>query len=232
MLQKLFLQFKVFSRENWWIYLIFLVSFSIILYTWKGNLYEVIGIFFLNVLGNIYMLLMQDSFKDSRFKTGVVFLFLWNILYFLLAIYSYFINWELQYLLWQIWFQLAWIKTFMFFYWNRDIRFLNFTFMVILSAILVYIWAIYLNISGYQFIQSVGFAFTVIGMSAISDMNRYILIFIWIIITTIWSILGLYINYLNGSIFWITISFAILSLSSSIFYVKLLPLYISRFKNT
>lgn len=232
MIQKLLFQFIKFSRENWWIYLLFIIAFSLILYSWKWNLYELSAVFFLNILGNIYMLLMQDSFKDNKFKTGCIFLLIWNILYFLLALYSFLVNNELQYLLWQMWFQLAWIKTIMYFYYGKNLKFLNGVFMSILAVLLVLIGIEFLSLSWYAHIQSIWFAVTVIWLSAESDTKRYFLIFLWVVITAIGSFLGLYVNYLDWNIFWITISFAILSLSSALYYTKLFPIYISRVKNT
>lgn len=231
MFQQLIKQFHQFSRENWWIYIIFTIAFLIIIYTGKGNLYEIIGIFLLNILWNVYMLLMQDSFKDEKFRTGAIFLLIWNVLYWILALYSFFVNNEPQYLLWQIGFQLAGIKTFLFFYHDKQLKYLSFKFMLILSIMLVFIGAQYLGISGYSFFQSIWFALTVVGISEVSDLRRYFLIFLWVIVTAASSFAWLYINYLDGNIFGITISFAILSLSSSIFYLKILPNYISRLKN-
>ena len=105
MLQKLIQQFKLFSRENWWIYAIFILALAIVFLTEKGQMWEVVLIFFLNMLGNLYVLLMQDSYKDSHFKRGAIFLMIGNILYGTIAIYSAVFNAEYQYLLWQIAFQ-------------------------------------------------------------------------------------------------------------------------------
>jgi len=210
--------------------MIFLLAFCIVLYTGRGNIYELIWVFTLNILGNLYMLLMQDSFNDEEFQSGALFLLIWNSLYLFLAIYSFFINGETQYLLWQIWFQLAGIRTYLFFQFSKDIKFLDYKFMSILSIALILIWYTYLDISGYALVQSIWFALTIIWMSEVRDIRRYLLIFLWAIIVTWSSFFWLYVNYLAGNIFGITISFSILSLSTSIFYTKLIPSYILKIK--
>lgn len=40
-------EIKVFSRENWWIYIIFFICISIIYYTNTGNIFEITIVFFL-----------------------------------------------------------------------------------------------------------------------------------------------------------------------------------------
>ena len=103
--------------------------------------------------------------------------------------------------------------------------------MVFLSIILLCIGVYFLHLSSYKLLQSFGFAFTVIGLVQTYDTRRYFLIFIWNIFVTLGSCFGLYENLISWDIFGVTISFAILSVATLIFYLKLLPEYIRRFKN-
>gem|GEM_PF-6140999 len=63
--------------------------------------------FSLNILGGLYVLLMQNSYSNMEFKAGAIFLMIANVLYASIALYSAFFNSEYQYLLWQVAFQIS-----------------------------------------------------------------------------------------------------------------------------
>ncbi len=232
MFQKLFKQFQKFSCENWWIYLIFIFALVTVFFTGKGKIWEIMLIFSLNMLGNLYILLMQDSYKDSHFKRGAIFLLVGNILYWIIAIYSAVFNTEYQYLLWQIAFQTSWLKSLLYYHRWWNIKWINQRNMLYLSIGIFLIGGYVFELWLYKLIQSLGFAFTVVWLVQLQDIKRYFLIFFWNIFISIGSGIGLYQNFISGEIFGITVSFTILSVSTFVFYLKLLPEYMRRFKKS
>lgn len=230
MLQKIFHQFKVFSQENWWIYILLIISVLVIFFTEKGNIFEVLWIFSVNMTWNLFILSMQDSYKDWNYKIGASFLLLWNLMYFIIALYSWIFNQEYQYLLWQIWFQLTWIKAVLYYYKWYDIKWISTKTMLFLGLVLLSIVIKYLGLEMYQIIQSIGFAFVILGLVDILDERRFFLIFLGSICINIWSVLGLYNNFVAWNIYWITVSFTILGLITTFYYLKLLPVYLKRAK--
>jgi hypothetical protein len=232
MLQKLFLQFKIFSRENWWIYFLLIISIWVVLFTGKWNIYEVLFILFINILGSLCVLMMQNAYKDGKYMTWAYFLLFGNMFYFFIAFYSALFNAEYQYLLWQLWFQLSWLKIYLLYIWGKTFTFINLQLLWLISVMTLIVAIFFFKLWLYQVIQSFGFAGVILGFWMVDDVHRYFSIFVWNFLITLGAYIWLYINFLSGDIFGVTVSFAILWTSTFLFYLKILPTYISRFKNT
>lgn len=232
MLQNLLTQFKVFSRENWWIYFLLIISIWVVFFTGKWNIYEVLLILFINILGNLCVLMMQNAYKDGKYMTWAYFLLFGNIFYFCIALYSALFNSEYQYLLWQLWFQLSWIKIYLLYIWNKRVKVINIYLLGLISIITLFFAIFYFELWIYQIIQSFGFAGVILGLWTTNDVHRFFSIWVWNFLITLGAYIWIYINFLGGDIFGVTVSFAILWTSTFLFYLKLLPTYIYRYKNT
>jgi hypothetical protein len=230
MLQQLLQQFCIFSRENWWVYILLLFCLGLIFFTWKGSLIEVLLLFLINLFGNICMMIMQDSYSKQQFRVGSTFLLISNILFLGIALYSFFFNGEKQYVYWQISFILWGMRSFLQYNFSRSFWFLSgITVGIINVCILSYI-LLFLDFPWYGIIQSFGFAIITYGLILLNDIHRYIYHLLGTTILVIGSVSGLYVNYVSGTIFWITVSYSVLSLTVLSFYMKVLPSYISRIK--
>ncbi len=222
--------FQKFSRENLWIYLLLAIAFIIVLVTGKGNLYEIVFLFTLNLIANLCAILMQDSYKNQDMGTGAVFLMIANTLYTLLALYGYFINGEPQYLLWQTSFILTGLKAVALYKFDTDIKWINPWSMWALNTLLLYISFFVLDIPWYGLIQSVGFCFVTIGLVMTNDIYRYFTILLGTTFLVTGNLLWIMSNYNSGYILWITLSYFLLVLSTFVFYLKLFFVYLERFK--
>jgi len=137
MLQKLFKQFKIFSRENWWIYLLLLWAIGAVLYTGKGNVYEVILIFLLNLSGSMCNMLMMSSYKDKKFIEWSIFILTANFLYTFLSLYAWIFDGDMQYIFWQASFLLTGFKAFFYYSYNTDLKYINFWSILVLNTIVM-----------------------------------------------------------------------------------------------
>lgn len=59
-------EFKDFSRQNWWIYLLLTGALIIVWYTGKGDMVEIVGLFLANILGNLFIMAMQDNYTSKK----------------------------------------------------------------------------------------------------------------------------------------------------------------------
>lgn len=230
MLQQLLLQFKKFSRENWWIYLLLFFAVVVVIYTWKGNIYEVIGIFFLNLSWAMCNMLMMSSYKDKKFIEGSVFILIANILYTWLSLYAWLHDGNMQYIYWQTSFMLTGIKAFMFYTYNINIKYISFKSIFILNCFVMSLLIWQVEVSLLVIIQSVGIAGITLWLATQNDMKRYFYILAGNSFVVLWTSLILMGDFNEGKILGITVAYALLGLSILSYNYKILPIYISRLK--
>lgn len=231
MLESIAVEVQRFSKQNWWIYILLLLALGVVFVTGKGNLLEIIILFFLNLLWNLCTMMMQSLYKEKNFSLGSTFLLVANTIFTVVALYGFFGNNEWQYILWQIVFFLSWLKVFLLYNYDYDIKWVSPKHYIVYNSVLLFITYFILEIQGYGFIQAIGFAFITLWFTMTHDIHRYFTILIGIVFLTIGNISWIVDNYIAGYILGITVSYALLSLTTFSFYLKLLPTYISRLKN-
>lgn len=219
-----------FSRQNWWVYILLFFALFFVMLTGKGSSIEVFILFVLNLFGNICIMMMQNSYSEKSFSTGSLFLLFANVIFTGISLYGFFVNGEKQYLLYQISFNLSGIKTFLYYNYSYDIKFLNAYTLGIFNVLLFVFILFFLNLPFYGNFQSLGFAAVTLGLVVIDDIWRYFLNVFGIIFIVLWSFLGLYWNYISGNILGITVSYSLLTTTVFIFYLKLLPQYLKALK--
>jgi len=232
MSQKLLKQFQIFSRENWWIYVLLLVAVVVVIYTGKWNIYEVIGIFFLNLSGAMCNILMMSSYKDKRFIEWSIFILTANTLYTFLSLYAWLHDWNLQYIFWQASFLLTGFKAFFLYTYKIDLKYINFLSILILNSIVMYTLVYFIWLWPAAIIQSFWIAGITLGLSLKNDIWRYFFILAWNSLVVLWTFSILVFDYLEWDILWVTVAYALLGLSICTYNYKILPIYISRIKNT
>lgn len=231
MVGNILLEVQRFSRQNWWIYILLFIALGVVFFTGKGNLLEIIILFFLNLLWNLCTMMMQSLYKDNKLALWSTFLLVANSIFTIVALYGFFGNNEGQYILWQIVFFLSWLKVFLLYNYDYDIKWVSPKYYVVYNSILLYITYFVLGIQGYWFIQAIGFAFITLWFTMTQDSERYFTILVGIIFLSIGNISWIVDNYITGYILGITVSYGLLSLTTFSFYVKLLPTYITRLRN-
>jgi len=232
MLQKLLQQFKIFSRENWWIYILLLCAVIVVLYTGKGNIYEIVIIFFINLSGAMCNMLMMSSYKDKKWREGSIFIMMANIMYTSISIYAWLHDGDMQYIFWQASFLLTWLKALMLYNYKIDLKYINFATILLLNIWVMYILIEYIGLSFAAIIQSIWIAAITLGLALQNDIKRYIFILIWNTLTLIGTSMLLVIDFHAGSILWITVAYALLGLSISSYNYRILPEYIRRIKHS
>jgi len=230
MIHKLLNQFKTFSRENWWIYLLLFLALATVLLTGKGNIYEVLVIFFINLSGAMCNMLMMSSYKDKKFVEGSIFIMTANILYTSISLYAWLHDGDMQYIFWQASFLLTWLKAFMLYTYKIDVKYINFFTILFLNMGVMYILVWNIQISGAAIIQSCWIAGITLWLALTNDTRRYFFLLVWNTLTTMWTCILLVTDFFSGNILWITIAYMLLGLSISVYNYKLLPVYISRLK--
>lgn len=230
MFKTFFLQFINFSKNYWWIYVLLSISIGIVLSTGRWNIYEVILLFLWNFLGNLCIMMMQDSYKDNKMQLGAYFLVLANVLFSWVSLYGFVVNGEVQYLLWQISFNLVGIKTFLYYVFSYDFKQINFITIGCVNTFLIFIILYFFDVNYYTILQSFWFAGVTLWLSILEDTKRYFILIFWTFILVCGNLLGIIDNFISGYILGITVSYGILTLTTFVFYIKLLPLYLKKLK--
>lgn len=231
MLQKLLKQFNIFSSENWWIYILLAITVLLVFLTGKGNMLEIIVLFSINLCGAMFNMLMMSAYKNKHFSEGSVFIVIANMLYTGLSLYAWLHDGDMQYIFWQLSFLLVGFKAFALYTYDIHLKYINFYSIFILNILVMWLLVWYIGLSYFAIVQSSGIALITLGLALRNDELRYFLVTFWNFFVVAWSLCILWENYLSGNILWITVAYTLLWLSTFVYYLKLLPLYISRYKN-
>jgi len=232
MLQKLFQQFQVFSRENWWIYLFLVIALGVVIYTGRWNVYEVILVFLVNLSWAMCNMLMMSSYKDKKFIEGSVFIMTANILYTSISLYAWLHDWDLQYIFWQASFLLTGFKALMLYNYKKELQYINFWTIFLLNTAVMYILVWHIWISLFATIQSLGIASITLGLALKHDIYMYFCILAGNTFVVLGTFCILISDFSAGSILWVTVAYALLWLSICTYNYRILPEYISRLKNS
>lgn len=235
----LFSEFKNFSKENWWIYLVLFLTTSVVFFSWKWNIYEIMILFFVNLVANILIMWAIWAYSNESNKAGAVYQFLWSNLFILLAIYGFFYKWQSQYIIWQIAYALLAIKAISYYYFKFDLKYLNSVTLVLLNAFFLFIFVYYskniLNIFWFNLkfnfwldsmIMAIWFSFGSTWLISINDKFRYWLNYFWCIWIILGSFIWTYFSYVAWNLNWIDLGYFLLALTSFLYFSKLLPKYL------
>lgn len=212
---------KIFSKNNWWIYIIFTFCLAIIYKTNTWNLLEISLVFGFHFLWDLFVMIMVYYFSIRDNKNWLIFQILNFFIFFSLALYSSLTSWKFHYLLYQFAFILPSIKGYFELFRNNKLRFLDWKFSVFVNILIIllsyYIWL--LN-SFSIIIQIVWFSIFSIALILDSRKYKYIISVIWIFSMTIWSGLQVYNSFLLSDIKWIDLSYTLLPLTVLVFHIK------------
>lgn len=220
-------EIKKFSKQNWWVYMLFIIALWLVAYTGRWNLIEIVILFLLNFLWNIFIMAMQSSFTNKDPKTWTLFQVIWTITFIILWIYWLYYLWQSQYIIWQIAYTLSAIKTFLHFNYNKNINFINWYLLVFLNIIFSIIFYKYFaSWNVFLLIQAIWFWFSSTWFVVLKDRPRYFTILIWTWLIILWSVMLTYNSFLNWNLDWIALWYFILTWTVWIYYLKLLKKYL------
>jgi len=236
-------ELKKFSKENWWIYLLFIFALVFVVYSWKWNILEIILLFLANFFANISIMAMQSNYTEKNNKIGAIFQVVATFIFIFLWVYGMIYLDRFQYIIWQIAYTISAIKAFSYYNFEKDLKFFNSYFLIILNSFFLIIfykyffswdllWFFWTNLSAKNFsslsdlILWIWFSFSSTWFVILNDRKRYFTILSWTWLIVIWALIWVVSSYLLWAIDWIALWYFILTLTVWIFYLKLLKKYL------
>jgi len=212
----IFSEIKKFSKENWWIYLIFIICLFLIYITNSWNLLEVSLVFGFHFLWDVFVMMMWDYYTKNDQKNALKSQ-IWSFTIFsLIWIYTWFFAWKWSYLIPQLLFFWPILK-----WYFPKLKWIDYKFMIIIW-IFVFILYFSLNLINnlWVFIQILWFVIFPIALILNWEKIRYFLSLTWIIFIFVGSASFLYNWFLEKNIIWTDLSYTLLPLTVVVFYLK------------
>jgi hypothetical protein len=218
----LLLEIKKFSRENWWLYVIFIFCLVLIYKTNSWNLLEVSIVFCFHFLWDVFVMMMWEYYIKNENKKALnsqiwsftVFSIIWFYTWITAEKWSYLIPQLLFF--WPIikWFfpSLKWL----------DYKFLSLVWIIVF----IFYYSLWLITNIWTFIQILWFIIFPIALIIENKKIRYFLSLIWITFIFIGSAYFLYNWFIEKNIIWTDLSYTLLPLTVVIFYLKNLKKYL------
>ncbi len=236
-------ELKKFSKENWWIYLLFIFALIFVIYSWSWNIIEIIILFLANFFANIFIMAMQANYTAKKNKLWAIFQVLATLIFIVLWIYWMIYLDRYQYIIWQIAYTISAIKAFFYYNYWKNLKFLNSYFLIILNIFFLIIfykyffswnllWFFWTELTAKNFsslsdlLLWIWFSFSSTWFVMIDDKKRYFTILIWTWLIVIWALIWVVSSYFLWNIDWIALGYFILTLTVWIFYLKLLKKYL------
>lgn len=216
-----FEEIKIFSKNNWWIYIIFMLCLAIIYKTNTWNIFEVCIVFMFHFLWDLFVMLMAHYFSIRDNKNWLIFQILNFVIFFSIAIYASITSWKFHYLLYQMAFILPSIKGYFLLFKNKNIKILNWKFSVIVNILIIFVsYYLWLLKSFWLIMQIIWFSGFSIALILENEKNKYFLSLFWLFSMVIWSGFLVYTSFLSSSIKWVDVSYTLLPLTVFVFYTK------------
>ena len=103
--------FRDFSRENWWVYIVFIVSFVIIAWTGRGNSPLIMGLFLLQFAGDLAVMVMMQENALGNYQTAFVYQTIETLFFVTVVLIGWYVDSTWQYVAMQVFFTLANVKS-------------------------------------------------------------------------------------------------------------------------
>lgn len=218
-------EIKLFSKENGWVYIVFAFCLWFIYITEKGNILEISIIVWLHFLGDIFMMMMWDFYAAKEYIKWNIYQLFWFFTIWSIAVYWALAFWEWQYILVEILFAYAAIKSYLIIKNNNIFKYFNSYFYFVLFLIIFYFYMQY-NPSFYSILQLFWLSITAFSLTLQNDKQKYFAFLLWTFIATIAAFIALYENFLAWNIYGTSLSFMLFPLTVFVFYLKNLKTYL------
>lgn len=220
-------ELKKFLKLEWWIFIIFFICLVFIFATKTWNIWEILIVFFFHCLADVFMMTMWKCYSSWDLRKWWIFQLFANLIFFLIAMYSWIFNWKWNYILAQIWFSFATIKNYIFDVKWKKLKFLDWKLLLIIMTFVSFFYYYFWFITSFWvFVQFLGFIISPLALTINNEKNKYFWFLIWTFIMTIWSAIILFESYLKWHIVWVDISYFLLPLTVCISYFKNLKKYL------
>lgn len=225
----LYKEFQKFSYENWWVYLVLFSCLIIIYVTNSGSILEIVLVFLVYVFADLCIMNMVSLMEKNNYSLASIFQLLGNSIFTSLFLYHFLYSWQLQYLVGSVGFILGTIKNISTYHFSFPLKLINgFTIFGTNIAIFVLTYTFFLDINIQIFFQACGWIFFSSSLVPTHKYNtlRYFSGFIGLVSMVIGSWIWLYIEFLQGSIYGVTLCYFLLPLSVFLVYIKTLRNYL------
>jgi len=234
-------ELKNFSKWNWWVYVLLAIALIIVYITWKWNMMEIIILFLANFLWNLFIMVMQANYTSKNNKIWAIYHVSATATFTLISIYWLIVLEQSQYIIWQLTYALAALKAFTYYNFEKNIKFINAASVWVINILLFIFfisfawknidvaWLFNININAelFSIIMALWFSFVTTWLVSTNDKLRYWFSLIWVVWIVTWSWIWVILSYINSNIDWIALWYMILTLTVFIYYIKLLPKYIT-----
>lgn len=217
-----------FSKNNWWVYIILIICLWVVYKTGKWDLTEIIILFIANFFWNLFIMIMQDFYTAWKNKKGAINQLVSVTIFTTLAIYWLFSKGQFQYIIWQLMYILAALKTFWFFIFEKDLKLLNENSFLAINFLLFLVFVSFIPHDNFHILQALGFSLITSWLVSVKDKIRYWLNLFWIAALTFWSLWWVVVSYLTLELDWIALWFFLLTWTVFVFYIKILPNYLKK----
>lgn len=218
---------KNFSKQNWWIYIMFVLCLSIIYKTNTWNILEISIVFLMHFVWDIFSMMMWDFYINNENKKWTIFQLLSGFIFIIVAIYAFIFNWKVNYLLSQILFWFAGAKSYFYDIKWKKYKFFNYKVSIILWIILT-LFVVYTNIiNGFgQILQMISFVIFSTFLVVENPKSKYFWLLLWAFLMAIASWIEVYNSFLLWNIKWMDISYTLLPFTVFVFYFKSVKKYL------
>lgn len=215
---------KLFFKNNSWVFFIFIVALSLIVYYNTWNLWDILLIFVANVVWDTLTMVMNSCYADKKVSEGSFLLLLSTLIFTTMSLYSFVFQGQVHYLLSELAFLLWWIKRFLEdtkwkkinYFWLKSIFILNFISLIIVcymvfvdqtlwySSIIIFMW----------------WFFTSVFLVLENLKIKYYGSTFWQFLFAIWASIAIYHWLLNKNIIGMDLSCALFSFTVFISFLK------------
>ncbi len=217
-----------FSKNNWWVYIVLIICLGVVYKTGKWDLVEIIILFLANFLGNLFIMIMQDFYTAGKNKKWAINQLVSVSIFTTLSIYGLFSKWQFQYIIWQLMYLLATVKTFSFFVYEKDFKILNENTFLVVNFLLFLVFVNFIPHDNFHILQALGFSLITSWLVSVKDKVRYWLNLFWIAALSSGSLRWVIVSYINSELDWIALGYFLLTWTVFIFYLKILPNYLKK----
>jgi len=221
-------ELKKFSKQNWWVYIMLIIALLLVYFTWKWDILEILFLFLLNFFATLFTMIAIWNYSENNNKIGSIYHISGTSLFILLSLYWVLFQWFYQYIIFQVAFAFAAIKAFSFYNYKNDIKIFNEKTMTVFNLFLFILFIIIFKPEIFAIFQALGFAFVTIWLVSIKDKFRYFWNLFWTFFIITGSVIWVYSSYNNWNIDWISLWYALLTMTALIYFLKLLPKYITK----
>jgi len=214
-------EFIDFSKNNFYIYPLFLLCLGLNFYLWAWDNMELLGIFWLELVWNLFLTMFIFFLHEKKFKEAYTYYFIASIFFVTVGLYTFLANDIVHVLFINALFIIAWLRhIFIEMKW-KDLKIINPVSMSLLALFfLPFFYESLLDQKVYLIQYLVIWIMIVPYISAISYKTRITAWFIWnLSAISLWAYI-IYAHFLQNTLIWYDIAMPLLALPALFWYSK------------